>query len=65
MSVLKNVTPPEEASPRWYISRALLVIGAAMFFIIAFVDPLQGDIDFLAAVAAVLLGAGITQTGSN
>lgn len=65
MTTLENLTPPEEASTRWYISRALLAVGAAIFFITAFVDPLQGDIDFLAAVAAILLGAGIAQTGSD
>lgn len=54
--------PPENASTRWYTSRALFIFGVGMLFITAFADPLSGSTDSLAGPAAILLGAGIEQT---
>jgi hypothetical protein len=54
--------PPDDADVRWYTSRALLVVGVVVFFVVAIADPLSGDTDFLAAVTAILVGAALSQT---
>ena len=61
MRSLRSLRPPENASTRWYTSRALFVVGVGLLFATALVDPLQGSTDFFAACAAILLGAGLTQ----
>lgn len=59
------IAPPDDADARWYTSRALLFVGVAAFFVVGIADPLRGDTDFLAAVAAILVGAALAQTGDE
>lgn len=65
MSWLISFRPPESASTRWYASRALFIVGVTLLFITPFIDPLSGSTDFLAACAAILLGAGVARTGTE
>ena len=63
MDPFDTFRPPENASARWYLGRALLIVGVGLFFIAEFADPLSGSTDLIAACAAIIIGSSIIQTG--